>query len=694
MALDAFLLEILNNKVAAAADEMFVTCQRTSRSTYVKEACDFGTAIIDRDGLVFGYPRLATIQFLIDSDCSHTIQAVPDLGPGDVIVTNHPYQSGGLCTHVPDIHMIKPYFDAGRIVAYGWCFIHFTDMGGRVPSSISPSNHEIFQEGLLIPPMKIVNRGEMNEDLVEILKANCRIPETNMGDVRAMLGCLEVGERRVADIIDRHGVETFLACQGELQDYTAAKARNVLRRLPDGEYEFWDYMDDDMVTTIPLRVRVRLTINDGLLHIDVSGSDPQVQAAYNVPTMGGRNYWITMRITSFMTTHDRTIAMNAGLYRHITVTNPPGTVMNAAFPDAVGIRHAPARRLNDALTGAILKAAPELMSAPTCGSSIPFVLAEYDQAGKDRTVSVLEPVRGGMGALACQDGVDGRDNTLNNMKNHPVETVESDCGVIIRDYDVRSDSGGPGEWRGGVGQLLTVEFTRDGGTVLARGMERLRFPPWGVAGGQPGQPLRAILDRGRSGERPLSKIDQLSVNKGDTVTILMPGASGYGDPHRRPLDGVLADVEQGFVSVEGAERDYGVVIVGGRVDEAATERLRRSRIKENIRADFDFGAEREAWEAVFDDATMDELNRRLYGLPKSVRQAKRRWIFDHAVPNLPPAGGRSLAEVLADPDAVRARLFRAMAEVFDRSPVPAASQGEANAAVSHSRRTPTPTLPV
>ena len=662
--LDPILLEILNRKVAAAADEMAVTLQRTSRSTYVKEAADYGTGIADLGGKIFGYPARNSVNH-IDRFCGPSIRAIPDLEQGDVIVTNDPYLSGGLATHLPDLHMIKPYFYGRRIVCYGWCFIHFSDMGGRVPSSISPSNHEIFQEGLRVPPMKIVKRGVLNQDFVEVFTANCRTPDANMGDVRAMLGALHTGAERVADIIERHGVATFLACQQALQDYTADKTRAVLRRIPEGTYAFWDYMDDDLVTRIPLRFRLQMTIADGKVHFDLSGTDPQVAAAYNVPTLGVAHPWLMMRLVSFILTNDSSMALNAGIYRHISVTNPPGTVMNAEFPDSVGIRHAAARRLSDAMTGAILKASPDIMAAPSCGASVPFVVAEQSPEGGKPAVQVIEPLRGGMGAWKGHDGADNRENTMNNMNNHPVETVEGDAGVVIRAYDIHPDSGGPGQWRGGVGQRITTEVLRDGCTILARGMERLRFPAWGVAGGKPGRPFRAILNEGRADETQLSKIDQLSVKAGDTVTFMMPGAGGFGDPYLRAPEAVRIDVELGFVSREAAARDYGVVIGrDGDVDDEATKKLRSGRVRDNIRADFDFGLEREAWEAVFDDKTMEVLNKGLYDLPKSVRQEKRRWIIGQAVPDLPVAGTRSLAETMADPDAIRARLAKAMATVF------------------------------
>ncbi len=665
MKLDPITLEILNNKVVAIAEEMYFALKRASRSIYVKEADDFDVALLDTSGDLFAHAASATMNFLIDAPFAPTIHAVPDLEPGDVIITNDPYTSKALSTHLPDIHLIRPFFHGKRIVAYGWCFVHSTDMGGSVPSSIAPSLSEIFQEGLRIPPMKFVKQGKMNDDLLGIIMANNREPEVNMGDIRAMLGSLETGEIRVRELIERHGARAFLDVQGDLLDYTAKKARDVLRRIPDGVYEFWDFMDDDRVTRIPLRVRVKLTVKDGKLEVDLSGTDPQVRAAYNVPTNGKRNYWITIRLTNFLTTYDLSIAKNAGLYRTIDAVVPPGIVMNAEFPDACGVRSSPSLRVSGAINGAIVKALPELMPAPSGGNSMPFALAEYDALGVKRSVQVIEPMRGGMGAMKGQDGVDGRDTSLNNMRNHPVEAVESDMGVIFRNYDIRPDSGGPGKWRGGVGQVITVEVLRDGGNFLARGMERLRFPPYGVLGGKPGQGMRAILNQGRADERKLTKFDQLPVNAGDTLTFMMAGGGGYGDPFERDPERVQSDVEVGFVSRAAARRDYGVVIDDdGAVDAAATGRLRVRRVKDNIHADFDFGPEREAWERVFDDETMCELNRCLFELPKSIRQDKRRWIIDQAVPDLPRAGAGSLVDVLADADGARRRLKHAMAEAF------------------------------
>ena len=380
--MDPVLFEILSNKVTAIADEMRITMQRTSRSVFVNEASDFAVGLIDLEGEVFAWPP-GSKTTSINVPAAYTISAV-EVEPGDVIISNDPYLSQGMATHLPDLHLIRPYYHEGRVVAYGWGFIHYMDIGGRVPGSMTIENTEIFQEGIRIPPMKIVKGGELNADFVKIFQANCRLPDINMADIRSTLGCLEVGAKRVAETIALYGADTFIECQSVSKDYSAAKARAVLRRLPDGVYDFWDYIDDDLVSDIPIRMRLRMTVADGTLHFDLTGTDPQVPAAYNVPTAGILHNWLTRRITTFIRTHDDTIPLNAGMYRHITATNPPGTVLNAEFPDPVAERHATATSFNNAVSGALLKAAPDLMAGPTCGTGGIIVYTEPGGRGRDR----------------------------------------------------------------------------------------------------------------------------------------------------------------------------------------------------------------------------------------------------------------------------------------------------------------------
>ncbi len=663
MELDSVTLEVLSRKLAAITDEMYFSVQRASRSSYVKEAADFAVALLGVDGEVFAYPPSATFAFLIDTEFKSTIDAVPDLVPGDVIITNDPYTSNGLSTHLPDLHLIAPYFVDGSIVAYGWSFVHCSDIGGSLPGSVSPALTSIYQEGMRIPPMKLVRAGELNADLIGLLRLNSRMPEVVIGDLKAMLGALETGNRRLQDLIAKQGVSRVLAAQRDLLEYTALKARAVLRRIPDGDYEFWDVLDDDMISGIPIRVRLTMRVRDGAVELDVTGTDPQVRTAYNVPSMGKRMYWLSFRMTTLLTTLDPLMPHNAGLYRSITVVNPRGTVLNAEYPDAVSVRNSVPYRLFDCITGAVMKATPDLLPAPSGGSVITVSLAEIAADGFSRVVEVIEPLRCGTGARNGADGTDVRDNNLNNMKNQPIELVEAQTSVRYLEYDIRPDSGGPGRWRGGVGQALTVEILCDGGIYLARGMDRMRFPAWGVAGGRPGAPMRAIFNWGRPDERVLGKIHELHVRKGDTVTILMPGGAGFGDPLQRDAEAVLSDLRRGFVSTEAASRDYGVAITNGSIDTGATERLRARRSNTDPPAQFGFHLERALWEHVFTDDRMTRLNRHLYALPKVLRHEVRTQVFEIAVPGISVPTRGPLEELVPDAAAAGARLDAALAQL-------------------------------
>jgi len=658
MKLDPVLLEILHSKVQAAAEQMGTTLQRTARTLFVKEAADFATALVGTDGKLFAHPRQSGVSLFVDCDCSTAIGAVPDLRPGDILITNDAYTSGGLSTHLPDLHLIEPYFHEGRIVAYGWSFVHSTDVGGIAPGSILPTCNNYFQEGLVIPPMKLAWEGVLDEDLLAMIRANCRIPDENVADIKAMVAALRIGGRRVAEIIARHGVEAFLDCHEDLKEYAAEKARAVLRRIPDGEYDFWDLMDDDFVTPLPIRLRVKMTVSDGRVHLDLSGTDPEVAASYNVATMGRMHEWLTMRFTSFLMTHDPSMPLNAGLFRHLSVTNPPGSVLSAEFPAAIGLRSAPARRLNDAITGALMRAVPDMTPAPSAGAGLTFVLSEPRESGMQDKVIVIQPMRGGMGAWRGHDGADNRDASMSNMRNHPIEDIERDSGILIREYDIRIDSGGAGQWRGGVGQQMTVEFLTEGSKVFARGMERFRFPAWGVLGGQPALPFRCIRNLGRADQTELGKINSVTLSQSETITMMMPGAAGYGDPFERDPVAVKWDVVHGFVSVAGAARDYGVAIVGDEIDTQRTAQMRA--VPRPPAAPFGFGPEREAWDSVFDDANMFRLNAALFALPKPIRQKARREVFETVFGPLEAVRSRRWSEVLADAPASRHRLSGAI----------------------------------
>jgi N-methylhydantoinase B len=665
MTLESVLLEVLSRKFAAIADEMALTLKRTSRSPFVKEAADFGVGVADVNGRIFAWPSDSTVSGVssIFYPIDGVLKQFDDLAPGDVIGTNDAYNSSGLATHLSDYHLVRPYFADGRIVAYGWCFCHFSDVGGRSPGSVSSSNADIFQEGLRVPPIKVVRRGALNDDFIRIFLANCRTPEVNLGDFKALLAALETGESRTQRLIARHGVDALLDGQARVQDYAEEKARAVLRRIPDGVYEFWDYVDDDLVSPYPIRIRLKATFLDGSVELDVTGTDPQVGAAFNYPSEGSLRSGFTRRLVTFICTHDKTIPFNSGIFRPFSAIIPKGVILRAEYPDAISCRVDTTRRFNDVVNGVLLQAAPDAMAAPAGGASVTLVLSEPAPSGGSPVVNVVQSLRGGMGAFQGQDGVDARDVSYINMKNQRLETIETVSAVRVGTYDVRTDSGGPGRWRGGVGQLLRVEVLKDDCTLIIQGADRLRFQGWGVFGGRPAAPFEIRVLRRGEGERRLSKIDRLAVDAGDVIEVLMPGGSGFGDPAVRDVEAVLADVRLGFVSEAGAERDYAVVVRDGVLDAPATEALRAER-RRNAPATFDFGSERELWEQVFDDATMLELNRRLLALPKSQRQPVRRRIFEQVAPGLKKPGEGSVAEALGDPAEARRRLVRAMETAF------------------------------
>ncbi len=655
---DQVTLEILTTKFTAIAEEMGITLQRTGRTIYVRETADFGTALVSRGGEFFGFPRNIGVVGFVGLNCKPVIEAFDDLEPGDVILTNDPYASGGLSTHLPDLHLIRPYFFDGELVCYGWCFVHSADIGGRVPSSISPTNTSIYQEGLAIPPVRIVKKGQLDRDVVAIYRANCRTADMNWGDIQAMLASLEVGQKRISEIAEEYGVEAAISIQEDVLSYSEHGAREVLKTIPDGVYTFWDYLDDDVGTAVPVRIRTALTVSDGLIHIDFTGTDPQTAGPYNIATGGAVHPWLVLRVVAFAHSHAPQLPVNGGILRNVTVNVPERTVVNPVKPAAVGIRIASGLRVFDAIGGALAQACPGGLPACPAGTVVPMVLVEPNEGrGRESKVGVVQFMVGGTGARDGADGMDGRDPGLSSMANNPIEIVEAETSVTILDYGVRPDAGGPGRFRGGCGQMFRFRVERDGCTVLARGLERMRFRPWGLDGGRPGAGLEIYRTDPGGRRTRLGKVDELAVNRGDIVEILMPGGGGYGDPLERDPEAVARDVVAGFVSREAARTEYKVVVDGGAVDHAATLALRGAgRGAGGPAGQFGFDEQRLRWDAVFPDDIQSAVSERLRTLPADLAQRARRTYYEAISPALVEEAGRtrSLLDLLRDvsPDRV------------------------------------------
>jgi len=624
MRLDPLTVELLRNYLQGAVEEMAYVVERTAYTTFVKETADFTCGLLNPSGEFFAYPVELGVASFGGINYATTLEAVGPLEPGDVVITNDPYGSAAAATHLPDIHLVRPIFWEGRLVAYGAGFLHSSDVGGMVPASISPRASEIFQEGLRIPPKKLFVRGQVNRDLLDVILANCRIPEQNWGDLRALVAGLTTGERRMHELIRRFGSDTVDKAMDDLIDYSARKVEALIRRMPEGRYGFSDYIEDDVVTDIPIRLKVALVIADGEIHMDFTGSDVQVGSAMNVPTAGRVHPFMSVALVNYFVTNDRTIPLNAGVLRRVRMTLPEGSVVNPKFPAACGVRYATVLRIYDAVLGALSRALPAQIPAAGGGQGCMVALSLPDPEAGRRHVTVIEPMIGGGGARPGRDGVDGCDSSIGFLKTTPAETLEAEVPIVVRRYHVIADSAGPGRHRGGFGVRLDFQVFRPEGLVTARGMERLRFAPWGVAGGSAGATGSVWLNPGTPAERRLSKIDLLALEPGDTLSVRTPGGGGHGDRFARPPAAVLADVAAGLVSPERAREAYGVVLAGDGVDEAATAALRTARAHERVTEPFDFGAARREHERRWPDDLQDLFIHLLMGLPAPYRSYARR----------------------------------------------------------------------
>ncbi len=663
MKIDPILLETMLHKFRAVTEEMGIALARTARSSYVRETQDFATALVGLDGRFFAYPTESGVSLALDHDCRMMIDAVPDLGPGDVIISNHPYAAAGLGSHLPDVNVIMPYYVGDTLVCYGWTFAHWVDVGGAVPSSISPSFETLYQEGLQIPPLKLIEGGKRNAGVFAMLGANSRAGEVILGDLQAQISALIVGDRRIAELAGQYGTDLVQNAQAELVDYAKTRALAVQKTLPDGDYDFWDYLDDDYRTRIPVRFRCRLTVSKGHFHLDLTGTDPQLAAPYNVPTGGMRNSYLTAKILHLLLTRDPHLPINYGLFENITVSVPQGTVMSPVMPAPVGVRHAGAIRFNDAVLGCLGRADRLLTPAASGGTVIPAVVAQTDADTGRHRVSVIQAIGGGGGATSRGDGPDGRDRSLANIFNTPTESGERDVDVRIEEYAMRTDSAGPGRHRGGAGVTYSIRFLQDGMDLMGRGLERFVFQPWGVAGGRPGETARVVLNLGQPDERELGKIDRVRLSAGDVVTLMTPGGGGLGDPFERAPEAVANDVRNRVVSIAGAARDYGVVIDpgNGQVDEPATYRLRA--VPRELPNDSGFGAARMLWEQVFGDDAMTRFAQALLTIPEPVRQKQRLALYEDIVPGVARVGVEALMTEHFDFAAARDRLEQAIRSI-------------------------------
>jgi N-methylhydantoinase B len=551
-------LQILINHCVAAADAMAYTIVRTAHSTFVKETEDFTCTILDVNGQAIASSHAFGAPWVNCIDYGPVLKMIDDYEPGDICITNDPY-SGNVSTHTPDVHIWKPVFYDGEIVCFVGGHIHNTDVGGAVPASLSKALNEVVQEGLRIPPVKIIKKGKINEEVASIMRLNVRVPDQNWGDFNAQIASVNIGERKIVEIVERFGLEGFREGIEAMLDYAHRQAQNAIRTIPNGEYFFADYADDDGCGTNPCRIALTLRVFDDSVELDYSGSDPQLSSSLNMPTGGHeRHCLVLIGLMYVLTAIDPAIIPNAGTLRAARAILPKGSVVNCEAPAAVGMRSLTCVVTQSATFGAFAQAIPDRLPASAAGGIAIVNVKTFDRDGKPVMASI-GPVSGGGGGTPTEDGAEGLGGAAGFLRNTPVEVNELE---------------------------VPIRF--------------LRYGLWG---------------------------DTAECGPGDVIRAIGSGAGGYGDPFTRDTELVLRDVQQGFVSSERAESDYGVVVANGEIDVVATEKLREGRASASSEDFFDFGTHRNDFERTWTRERYSLLSEFLTETPVIWRQFAKDQMF-------------------------------------------------------------------
>ena len=615
MAIDKVTLQILANHYRAASESMAYTLFRTAYSVFVKETQDFTTLLVTPDGKTFTYSLDIGATWYCGLDMGNLIRAIKDYEEGDICITNDPYH-GFVCTHTPDINLWMPIFYEGKLLCFASGFVHHTDVGGTVPASLSRELKEVFQEGIRIPPMKLFKAGTLNEEVLQILLNNVRVPDQNWGDMKAHIAGLKTGERKIKEMAEKFGVETFQKGIEDLLDYSEQQTRSIIREIPDGEYFFSDYIDDDAVSSAPCRLALTMKVQGDEMVLDFTGSDPQLASSFNIPT-GGFEHHTLVLVALYLAfrTLDPNLNLNAGVTRPLHCILPEGTVVNPQFPAAVGMRTLTCIRLQDVIAGCLAQAIPEKMPACHSGSCSLMAVSTTDRKTGRRLVATIEPMMGGGGACGVHDGPNGAGGNLSFLENTPVEINEAEIPIEILRYELVPDSGGAGKYRGGLSVILDFQVFSPEDSITARNRDRVKFQAWGVLGGKAGKPSRFMLNPRKENEIDLGNTDFALLAPMDVVSIVSSGGGGWGNPLERPVEAVLLDVRRGFVTRDGARNEYGVVINGDDVDIRATEHLKEEMSAKICLSHFDFGAFREEYENVWSNEMYKVLTHILQTVP-------------------------------------------------------------------------------
>jgi N-methylhydantoinase B len=567
---DPFLREIVSNALTSLTEESGFFSTRTAATAggMSGQSDMLSCAVFDGGGRLIGQTRGVVIhQAAVERMMQEVlVDHPPDAWePGDVVMTNDPFRGG---IHPTDMAVFAPIFWGDRPAFFYGGMRLVSDLGGLSSSGLPANASEVFHEGVVFPPVKLLRAGALNRDVAGILQQNSRTGPRVMAEVLAMAGGVNLASARLVELVEKYGLDTLHAVIDDILDHTDRLTRQGIARIPDGVYRGSYTVEEDGIDLDRTHhVEVEVTIDADECRMDFTGTGPAARGAINSTYSQSLSQCITA-LRHFL---DLDIPWNEGAYRALTVHLPPGTLVNPRSPSATNIRMATGMAIVDAIHQALARACPDRVRAP---SSAPYTvaLAGHDER-RQRRFSFLLASGGITGSSATSDGACGSGQL---SIRGGAELTESDFPILCRSVAIAVDSGGPGRWRGGCGTTKEFEFLCEA-DLTARANDRYSLPPPGLAGGGHGRPGAFVLNRGRVGERTLrGKETNVRVRPGDTLTMTLAGGGGYGDPFARPVEHVVADVAAGWVSVEGAARDYGVAIdpATGRADVAATAGLR------------------------------------------------------------------------------------------------------------------------
>lgn len=565
--IDPIQLEVTKNALESVADEMSATLQRTAYSTNIKTRLDFSCAILDARLRVVAQAlaqptHLGTLPRSVPSALAE--YGLENLRPGDGLLINDPHRGAA---HLNDIALISPIFRPdGGLLAVVANIAHHVDVGGSAPGSLAPAR-ELYQEGMILPPVRFVEGGQINADLMRLIAANIRAPKESAGDFRAQVAANSLGTIRLNELVKRLGHDLFQRLCDEIIAYTARRTRQAFAALPRGEFTAEDYLDSDGVTDKPVRIVVTVRIGDDLT-VDLTGCDRQREGSTNCSaSMAFSGVAFVLK-----TLIDQDIPINQGFYDSFRTVLPEGTVVNPRRPAPVGAGWDVCFRLAETMYRALAPALPERVEAGTKGTICNVAFGGVGPDGE--YYAYYETVAGGGGARPTSDGMDAIQTHIHNTENAPVEEVEVHYPFRLRRVALIPDSEGAGRRRGGLGIRRDYWFPEHSPTFTVVA-DRQRFPPWGLFGGQSARPLHVTRDPdGMPNELP-AKIS-LRLNPGETISVQTPGGGGYGPPAERDPQAVVRDIQLGKLSVQRAHAVYGVAIDPATfaVDQEETARLR------------------------------------------------------------------------------------------------------------------------